>query len=567
MKILYIGNERRDAQTVARALLGIAKDGPLAWAHGLDQCARHLAQNRDLAAIVIDAQIHAGKWPASLRDLRSLPGRPAIVVVVPEGTPPTFDSAARPSDECVVNGPTFQTDLPNAVTRAVARVRGSQPPSTTPNAGQPQQPERPPREGADDAFLRLEPTAQVELEQKLASLTAAFQQAERRHAAAMTAAQTAHELAATEQLTEQERQFHVQIALEREKRRTVEEMLSAATSAREEAERRIASALADADAHARDLQQRHDAALTKASGELAEHRTHLDRELSRAALEGDQLRERLIEAELALEQTRHDHESAADDVARLAQHEADLSALLATVQGELRTAEGRLSETVREIEEARASAARERTAAEHRLELTLARESEAREILKASFEAQLASERLDYENRLAEIQSECGRLAQAGAAATEDVQRLNADLSDARREFQETLGRQSTEHSVALAALGVTLAERDERLKEETARHDAALQASERIRTELQECLQAALAAGRHDIDQIQQTLLAALEGVRAATRRQDTLQAQADRIAASHEAPDGSRAPNTREPRQPEIAVWQELSKDAALV
>ena len=545
MKILYIGNERRDAQTVARALLGIAQNGPLAWAHSLDQCARHLAQNRDLAAIVVDAQIYAGKWPASLRNLRSLPGRPAIVVVVPEGTPPTFDSAAPPSDESVVRGPTFLTDLPNVVTRAVARVRGSQPPSTTPNAGQPQQPVSTPPERADNAFLHLEPSAQAELEQKLASLTAAFQQAERRHAAAMTAAQAAHELAATEQLTEQERQFYVQIALEREKRRTVEEMLSAATSAREEADRRIASALTDADAHARDMQQRHDAALTKAAGELAEQRTHLDRELSRAAVEGDQLRARLIKAELALEETR----------------------------GELSMAEGRLSDTVREIEEIRASAARERTAAEQRLEVTLARESEAREILErkltalqsaavdverglrdeaaalrgqalereASFEARLTSERLDYENRLAEIQSECGRLAQAGAAATADVQRLNADLSDTRRVLEE-------------------------RLKEETARHDAALQASERIRTELQQCLQAALAAGRDDIDQIQKTLLATLEGVRAATRRQATLQTQADRVVESHEAPE-SRATNVREARQPEIAAWHELSKDAALV
>jgi hypothetical protein len=520
MKILYIGNERRDAQTVARALRGIAQNVPLAWTHNLDRCARHLAQNRDLAAIVVDAQIHAGKWPANLRDLRSLPGRPAIVVVVPEGTPPTFDSAAPLSDESVINGPTFLTDLPNAVTRAVARVRGSQPIPTSPNAGQPEQPVRTPRERADDGFLQLEPTAQAELEQKLASLTAAFQHAERRHAATMTAAQAAHELAATEQLTEQERQFQVQIALEREKRRTVEEMLSAATSAREEAERRIASALADADAHVRDLQQRHDAALAKAAGELAEQRTHLDRELSRAALESDQLRERMIKAELALEETRHDHESAAAAVARLARHEADLSAQLANVQGELRMAEGRLSDTVREIEETRTSAARERTAAEQRLELTLARESEAREILERKLT-------LDYENRLAEIQSECDRLAQAGAAATEDVLRLSADLSDARR----------------------------------------ALQASERIRTELQECLQAALAAGRDDIDEIQKTLLATLEGMRATKRRQDTLQTQADRIAESHEAPDESRAPNAHEARQPEIAAWHELSKDAALV
>ena len=479
MKILYIGNERRDAQTVARTLLGIAQSGPLAWAHSLDQCARHLAQNRDLAAIVVDAQIHAGKWPATLKDLRSLPGRPAIVVVVPEGTPPTFDSSAPPSDESVVNGPTFLTDLPNAVTRAVARVRGSQPPSTTPNAGQPQQPVRTSRERADDAFLRLEPTAQAELEHKLASLTATFQQAERRHAAAMTAAQTAHELAATEQLTEQERQFHVQIALEREKRRTVEEMLSAATSAREEAERRIASAQTDAEAHVRDIQQRHDAALTKAAGELAEQRTHIELTLARES-----------EAREILERKLTEFQSAAVDVERGLRDEA------AALRGQ-----------------------------------ALERE--------ASFEARLTSERLD-------------------------ARRV---LEDTQREFQETLGRQTTEHSVALAALAVTLAERDEQLKEETARHDAALQASERIRTELQECLQAALAAGRHDIDLIQKTLLEALEGTRAVKRRQDTLQTQADRIAESHEAPDESRAPNVREARQPEVAAWHELSKDAALV
>jgi hypothetical protein len=558
---------------------------------------------------------------------------------VPEGTPPTFDSSAPPSDESVIKGPTFLTDLPNAVTRAVARVRGSQLPSTTPNADPPQQPVTTPRERADDAFLHLEPTPQAELEQKLASLTATLQHAERRHAAAMMAAQVAHELAATEQLTEQERQFQVLIALEREERRTVEERLSAAASAREEAERRYKSALtdaaaqgrelerigqreaelvaqsqreramhaaleqkiADADAHVRDMQQRHGAALTKAAGELAERQGHFDRELSRTAMEGDQLRERLIKAELAWEETRHDHESAAADVVRLARREADLSAQLATVQGELRMAEGRLSDAVREIAEARESASRERMAAEQQLELTLARESEAREILEhkltqfqsaavdverglreeaaalrgqalereASFDARLASERLDYEHRLAEIQSECGRLTQAGAAATEDVQRLTADLSDARRvledtrrEFHETVARQSTEHGVALAALAVTVAERDERLKEET----AALRASERIRAELQECLQAALATGRHDIDEIQKTLMATLEAVRATKRRQDTLETKADHIAGSPAA-DESQATNTREVRQPEIAAWHQLSKDPALV
>jgi hypothetical protein len=210
MKILYIGNERRNAQVAARALRGIAQNVPLAWTHSLDHCARYLAQNRDLAAIVMEAQVHAGKWPSSLKDLRSIPGRPALVIVVPEGAPPTFDSLAPPPDDFVFNGQTFLSDLPFAVTRAVARVRGSQPVSTASNgAEEPQQRVEVTPERTEDTLLDLKLTAQSDLEQKLANVTAAFQHAQRRHAEAMAAERVAHELAATEQLTEQERQFQV----------------------------------------------------------------------------------------------------------------------------------------------------------------------------------------------------------------------------------------------------------------------------------------------------------------------------------------------------------------------
>jgi hypothetical protein len=222
MKILYIGNERRNAEAVATALRTITSNVTISWTQSLDHCARYLAQNRDLAALVMDAQVHAGKWPSSLRDLRSLQVRPAIVVVVPEGTAPTFNSLAPPPDDHVINGQTFVRDLPVVVARAVARVQGS-PASTTPtpsDAEERQRAEVAP-EPTDDALGDLKRTAQADLERKLADVTAAFQHAQRRHAAAMAAARVAHELAATEQLTEQERQFQVQIALERDKRQAV----------------------------------------------------------------------------------------------------------------------------------------------------------------------------------------------------------------------------------------------------------------------------------------------------------------------------------------------------------
>jgi hypothetical protein len=647
MKILYIGNEQRDAQTVAKSLRGITQNVRVTWAQSLDQFARYLALNRDLAAVVIDASIHAGKWPSSLKDLRSLPLRPAIVVVVPHGPRPTFDSQTPPADDYVINGQTFSDDLPITVSRSVARLRGSQPSSTPPNnTEQPKQ--RPvtvtPHQTVDALFLDAMPTAPSELEQKLARLTAEFRHAERRHTTAMAAAQAAHEQAATEQLTEQECRFQGQMALERDKRRTIEETLSAATSAREEAERRCASALTDAaaqrreferiseraaelvaqsqseramraafeqkivqaDAHVRELQQRHDEALTKAAGELAEQRAHFDRELSRASLERDHLQQRVIATDISLDEARREHESAAADVARLTQRETDLSAQLATVHSELLTVQGHLSNAVREVEETRESAAREHAAAETRLELTLVRESEARETLErkldeiglaaadveralrdevaalraqalerqVSFDAQLASERLDYDNRLAGMHSECERLGQACAAANTDVERLNADLSDARRvievtrrEFQDACDRQSTEHATAIAALAAQIAERDERSKEEALHHDAVQQASERARAELQESLQTALAAGRHDIDQVQQALMATLEAVRATRRQQDILQTKADRIAEAQEQQPESQATNARVVRQPDIAAWQQLTKDPALV
>jgi chromosome segregation ATPase len=427
----------------------------------------------------------------------------------------------------------------------------------------------------------------------------------------MAAGLVAHERAALEQLTQQEHQFQVQIALEREKRRTVEEMLSKTASDLEEAERRNTSALteaaaqtreleragqreaelvaqsqseramraalehaiADGDANMRETQQRYDAALATAAEDLVEQRARFDRELSHAIGEGDQLRERLTKAELALNESRHLHEAAVTDVVRLKQREADLCAQLAQVEADRHIVEGKLSDALQEIADTRESATRERAAAENRLELKLAQESDARATLErklsetesaafdaegrfreeaaalraqaqereAYFDTRLARERLEYDNRLADMQHECERLGLARAAADADVQRLSADLTvakrvleDTRREFQATFDRQSTEHAAALAALAASIAERDER----------------------QERLQAALAAGRHDIEQIQETLMATVEALEAAKSRQEVLQTQADGIPESHDPRHGSRANDFRVARRGDVEL-----------
>ncbi len=133
MKILYIGNQRRSAQAVATALRSLAPKVTLLWAQSLDDCARYVDENRDLAALVIGAQVRPGTWPSSLKDLRSLEIRPAIVIVVPEGTRTQFESLGPLPDGYVTDGQTFMRDLPLAITRAVSRVRGPQPASLAPS--------------------------------------------------------------------------------------------------------------------------------------------------------------------------------------------------------------------------------------------------------------------------------------------------------------------------------------------------------------------------------------------------------------------------------------------------
>jgi hypothetical protein len=737
MKILYIGKDRRNAQAVATALRSIAPKVTLLWAQSLDQCAKCLDENRDVAALVVDAQV-SGNWPSSLKDLRSLQDRPAIVLVVPEGARPQSESLGPPPDGYVTNGQTFLRDLPLAVTRAVTRVRGSEPASLAPNNdGEPQQLSQVTSgRTEDDGRVHLERTARAALEQKLAETTAALQDARQRHAAAMASALMAHEVAATEQLTEQERQFQAQITLEQDKRRTVEEMLAEASSAIDEAEKRYASALtdaaaqtreleqararaaeltererhldrelsqaaadrdrikerltaaeaaldqarresqivsvdierlrqheadlsaqiadlqivrddldrqlvdasrtieragqreaellgqnqheratraaleqaaADADANLRETRQRHDAALAAVAGELAEHRAQSDRELSRTASERDKLKKRLEDTEASLTQFRRDHESAAADIARLTQRERDLSAQLANVEGARHLVERKLSDAQREIADAAESAARERGAADKRhadLELRVVQELSARETLErtlketrsaaldaerwfkeeadalraqglereAEFDARLASERLEHDSRLAEMQKECDRVGQAHAAADKDVQRLSADLSEAtriledtRREFQSTIDRLSTEHVTVLAAFAVLIAERNERLKEETMRHDVSLRASENARAELQERLEAALSAGREEIEQVQEKLMATVQALEATKRRREVLQTEADRSSEPHEQRDESRAKSVRAFADPRLAALH--NPDSALV
>jgi hypothetical protein len=93
-----------------------------------------------------------------------------------------------------------------------------------------------------------------------------------------------------------------------------------------------------------------------------------------------------------------------------------------------------------------------------------------------------------------------------------------------------------TEHATALAAFADLIAERDDQLKQQAVRHDVSLRASETMRSELQERLEAVLAAGRDEIEQLQEKLMATVEALAATRRRREILQSEAARRSERHE-------------------------------
>src|SRR5262245_55143962 len=112
MKILYVGTERNDAQAIATALRGIDKVVAVSWASRLDHVVTWIGQNRDLAALIVESHDHE-----SLAHVRSLPWRPPIVVIVPDGMEP--DSEAHCS---IQRNQLLVRDLPVVVTRAIERA-------------------------------------------------------------------------------------------------------------------------------------------------------------------------------------------------------------------------------------------------------------------------------------------------------------------------------------------------------------------------------------------------------------------------------------------------------------
>ena len=466
MKILYIGNERSDAQAVATALHGVEQNVKVSWASGLEHAVRWLDENRDLEALLVEAPIDTGSWPSVLKHARGLPSHPAVVVIVPEGTGPPFDSLPE-ADDYIARSHSLLRDLPIVVTRAVTRARGYQQLEHA-LSGLAETPQSQP-----DGLLDPERAARADLEQTLAVATAALQDAERRHLAAMTAAgeqladrQAQYEIgmaraAATwemvdeqlraaaleverarqdqasaaadvdrlsrreselfSQLTEsaeRQREFQEQIAQDVEKRRNVEDLLAQAVSARDEAEKRHASAMADAATQSREL-------------------------------------------EATLRLTRMELESKAADVERLTTRETDLSSTLADVTTSRNDLERRLAATDAAFEDAVTRATRERLAAskkaaerEAELDGQIRQERATRATLEQAIADADAALRNAHQRHDAAMATAANELAERQAHFDRELSQTAADrdhLTQRLSDVEATLDQVRHDHQLAAA--------------------------------------------------------------------------------------------------------------------
>jgi PAS domain S-box-containing protein len=470
MKLLYFGNERLDAQNLATAVRAIARNGTVSWTTSAERAATWMAENKDVAALVVEGQVDAESWRSILACVRGLSPRPAVIVVTPEGAGQEPPPAAPGADDYVERNSAQFRDLPMVVIRAVARARGSQEPHHPAPTGTP-----PP---STSAPIETDNPRLADLERKLTDATAALQQAERRHASAMadaanqlagqqlqyeaaTAGTAARWQVVDEQLraaaieAESARQNYAAAAarVERLSRQEAElsSQLAAAAARTEELERRLAEETAALERRLADATDALDAARQQAAqdrraaaDELAERQGQLQAlidaergkrialetalaEAGRARGEAEtrhasamvEVGAQLRDLEAALRKSRHDHESSAADVTRLSARETELSAALEEVRTSHGNLERRLTATEAAFQDADERATRERLAA--------TRKAATRE---AELETRIRQEqdvRVDIERALA-----------AADAAREDAQqRHEAALAAAARELSE----------------------------------------------------------------------------------------------------------------------------------
>ena len=215
-------------------------------------------------------------------------------------------------------------------------------------------------------------------------------------------------------------------------------------------------------------------------------RHDFDRELANTAAQRDRLADQLSETQVSLEQIRRERESAAADVERLTQREANLTSQLAD-----------------------AEAAHRETQQQHEAALTAAAADFAER--QAGFDRELsefAHDRARLVQRLRETTGDLEDVCRAYEASTADIERLTgreADLTSQLADAEAAARDAQERHDAALAAAATEFAEHQARLDRELS-----LTAAER------DTLQQSLTEMQEQVQQMQEALTSSVEAFEA---------------------------------------------------
>jgi PAS domain S-box-containing protein len=351
-RILYVANERSDAQKAAGAFCGVASNVVVLWASNFEHAAQWVRENRsNVAALVVESLVNGQSCTSFLEHVRGLGLDVPTVVITPEGAAPLEGLSEATAAERVAKSDTLFNDLPAVVMLALEKRRAIVPATVS-------EPEDPvsSREREQAALLADAIRDREALGQKLKDTLQALQRANDSRAADASAAD--------ERFSTYQAQVDTRLAAASKAKTTLELRVSdveAALRQREEhwseTKKQLEATIGAAEAALRNANQRH-------ATELERHRAESDAESTRAAQTFDELREQLSDAATAFEalekSAAEEHQAAAaryTELEELIQTEratrVDVEHALARAEAALETAKGHESELVALLEQAR----------------------------------------------------------------------------------------------------------------------------------------------------------------------------------------------------------------------
>jgi hypothetical protein len=527
MKILYVGTDRDEAQAIATAMSRLGEGITVSWTATLDPVVNWLAVNHDLRALVVDARPEAQLWRSVLTYAATLPSALPVVVIGPEGAGSQGQTPALDDHLCIARSQSLLSELPVGIMRAVDRARERQRSQDVQrlerleNLGELERAARADlerklaqaaatREMVDEQFR--EATTEIDrLRRRHASAAADAERLARREAELSTLfdASAAMRGVLERQLADAEAARRaVEVRTARERRTAAEQLLAArqeleskaahlaelvtreseltgrledervtrgtleqAVARLIEREATLSSDLSAAQTARTEAQQRHEAALAAAAGELADRQARFDEERAGAEVERAGLAAQLRAVEEARDAARREHLSAAADVTRLTEREAALVGRLTEEQAARAAAAGELADRQARFDEERAGAEAERAGLAARLRaVEEARDAARREHLSAVADVTRLTEReAELAARLEDERATRGALEQAVARLIEREAALASDLSAAQADRTEA----QRQHDAAMATAAADLTDRQARFDLERAQAEA----------------------------------------------------------------------------------------------